>query len=43
MPKKGSLLLAMDVGNTNIVLGVYEDSSRLCDWRIRTERDVTLD
>jgi type III pantothenate kinase len=33
----------MDVGNTNIVLGVYEGPVRLCDWRIRTERDVTLD
>lgn len=44
MPKKGKdLLLVMDVGNTNIVLGVYEGSVRLCDWRIRTERDVTLD
>jgi type III pantothenate kinase len=43
MPKKGTLLLAMDVGNTNIVLGVYDNASRLCDWRIRTERDVTLD
>jgi type III pantothenate kinase len=44
MPKKArDLLLVMDVGNTNIVLGVYEGSVRLCDWRIRTERDVTLD
>jgi type III pantothenate kinase len=44
MPKElAPLLLAMDVGNTNIVLGVYEGSTRLCDWRIRTERDVTLD
>jgi type III pantothenate kinase len=43
MPKPTNLLLAMDVGNTNIVLGVYEGASRLCDWRIRTERDVTLD
>jgi type III pantothenate kinase len=44
MPKNPThLLLAMDVGNTNIVLGVYEGASRLCDWRIRTERDVTLD
>jgi type III pantothenate kinase len=43
MPNKETLLLAMDVGNTNIVLGVYEGASRLCDWRIRTERDVTLD
>jgi type III pantothenate kinase len=44
MPKKPKeLLLVMDVGNTNIVLGVYEGAIRLCDWRIRTERDVTLD
>ncbi|MBA4393929.1 MAG: pantothenate kinase, partial [Desulfobacca sp.] len=44
MPKKvKDLLLVMDVGNTNIVMGVYEGPVRLCDWRIRTERDVTLD
>ncbi len=44
MPKKlKDLLLVMDVGNTNIVLGVYDGPARLCDWRIRTERDATLD
>jgi type III pantothenate kinase len=44
MPKKlKDLLLVMDVGNTNIVLGVYDGPVRLCDWRIRTERDATLD
>jgi type III pantothenate kinase len=44
MPKKlKDLLLAIDVGNTNIVLGVYDGTLRLCDWRIRTERDATLD
>jgi type III pantothenate kinase len=44
MARKGKdLLLVMDVGNTNIVLGVYDGPVRLCDWRIRTERDVTLD
>jgi type III pantothenate kinase len=44
MPKKNkSLLLVMDVGNTNTVLGVYEDAQRLCDWRIRTEKEATLD
>ena len=44
MPKKAKdLLLVMDVGNTNIVLGVYDGPVRLCDWRIRTERDATLD
>jgi type III pantothenate kinase len=44
MPKKNKpLLLVMDVGNTNTVLGVYEGSGRLCDWRIRTEKEATLD
>ena len=44
MPKKTKdLLLVMDVGNTNIVLGVYDGLTRLCDWRIRTERDATID
>src|SRR5579864_134262 len=41
------MLLAIDVGNTNIVLGVYQgsgDQARLLgDWRIRTDRDRTTD
>ena len=41
------MLLAIDVGNTNIVLGVYADSgtaARLIgDWRIRTDRERTVD
>ncbi|HLK55937.1 MAG TPA: type III pantothenate kinase [Chthonomonadaceae bacterium] len=41
------MLLAMDVGNTNIGLGVYRgtgDTARLIgDWRIRTDRDRTTD
>ncbi len=36
-------LLAIDVGNTNIVLGVYRGKSLECSWRIRTVRDYTLD
>jgi hypothetical protein len=44
MPKKTKdLLLAMDVGNTNTVLGVYRGPDMVCDWRIRTEKDGTLD
>ena len=44
MPKKTKdLLLAMDVGNTNTVLGVYRGQEMVCDWRIRTEKDGTLD
>ena len=45
MPKTSpqDLLLVMDVGNTNTVLGVYRQKERVCDWRIRTEQDGTLD
>jgi type III pantothenate kinase len=44
MPKEtGNLLLVMDVGNTNTVLGVYQERQRICDWRIRTEKEATLD
>lgn len=41
------MLLAIDVGNTNIVIGVYrgtgEDAELVGDWRIRTDRDRTTD
>jgi len=30
------LLLAIDVGNTNITLGVYRGSELVADWRLRT-------
>jgi type III pantothenate kinase len=41
------MLLAVDVGNTNIVLGVYRGRGATAelvgDWRIRTDRDRTTD
>ena len=41
------MLLAVDVGNTNIVLGVYRGAGAAAelvgDWRIRTDRDRTTD
>jgi type III pantothenate kinase len=37
------MLVAMDVGNTNTVIGVYQDDQLLSDWRIRTEKDATID
>ncbi len=37
------MLLVVDVGNTNIVLGVYEDEKLLYDWRIATDKDKTSD
>lgn len=37
------MLLAIDVGNTNIVLGVYQEGSLQGTWRISTNRDRTGD
>jgi len=37
------VLIAMDVGNTNTVIGVYKDHKLISDWRIRTEKDTTVD
>lgn len=37
------MLLVIDVGNTNIVLGVFDGNIMIKDWRIRTIRDTTAD
>jgi type III pantothenate kinase len=37
------MLLLIDVGNTNTVIGVYKKDRLLHDWRIRTIRDSTAD
>jgi type III pantothenate kinase len=37
------MLLAIDIGNTNTVLGLYRGSELITDWRIRTEQDMTAD
>lgn len=37
------VLLAIDVGNTNIVFGVYEGNKLINDWRISTDRNKTSD
>lgn len=37
------MLLVIDVGNTNTVIGVYEGDILKHDWRIRTVRDTTAD
>lgn len=37
------MLLVIDVGNTNTVIGVYEEDELKYDWRIRTVRDTTAD
>lgn len=37
------MLLVVDVGNTNIVFGVYDDSELIHHWRIQTDRHATED
>ena len=37
------MLLVIDVGNTNTVLGLYAGEHLVLDWRIRTEIDHTID
>jgi type III pantothenate kinase len=37
------MLLVIDVGNTNTVIGVYDNGVLKHDWRIRTIRDTTAD
>lgn len=36
-------LLAMDVGNTNTVLGVFRGAELVANWRLTTARDQTVD
>jgi type III pantothenate kinase len=37
------MLLAIDVGNTNIVLGVFDDGALVQSWRLQTLRERTSD
>ena len=37
------MLLVIDVGNTNIVLGVYDKTELVGHWRISTDRVRTTD
>ncbi|MGH7777829.1 MAG: type III pantothenate kinase [Candidatus Dormibacterales bacterium] len=37
------MLLAIDIGNTNVVLGLYEGDQLVADWRIVTPKDWTAD
>jgi hypothetical protein len=40
---EGVMLLAVDVGNTHTVLGLFEGEERRADWRIPTRTDTTVD
>ncbi len=37
------MILVMDVGNTNIVLGVYQGNKLLYNWRMGTDKEKTSD
>jgi type III pantothenate kinase len=37
------MLLALDVGNTNTVVGVFRGQELAADWRLTTARDQTVD
>lgn len=37
------MLLAFDIGNTNIVIGVFREEQLIADWRIATDRQKTYD
>ena len=37
------MLLTIDVGNTNTVLGLYRGSDLVVDWRISTDKQKTID
>ncbi|MXQ54542.1 type III pantothenate kinase [Shimazuella alba] len=37
------MLLVMDVGNTNIVFGIYDQEKLLHHWRMQTDRNATED
>lgn len=37
------MIFVMDVGNTNIVMGVYEGRKLLYSWRMGTDKDKTCD
>jgi type III pantothenate kinase len=37
------VLLAIDIGNTNVTLGVFHDSDIQADWRLRSSRHASKD
>lgn len=37
------MLFVVDVGNTNMVLGLYQEDQLVFDWRVQTDHEATLD
>lgn len=42
-PARLTMLLAIDIGNTNTVLGIYDGETKLTEWRIATNAERTAD
>jgi hypothetical protein len=41
--RRDEMLLAIDIGNTNIVLGVFQEKKLIHHWKIQTEKEKTSD
>ena len=41
--RRCNMLLAFDVGNTNIVLGVFKDGKMVTNWRMETDNRKSAD
>ncbi len=37
------MLLAIDIGNTNIAVGIFRDTELIKDWKLKTENEKTCD
>ncbi len=41
--RRDEMLLAIDIGNTNIVLGIFQEKKLIHHWKIQTEKEKTSD
>jgi type III pantothenate kinase len=41
--EKSAMLLAIDIGNTTVALGVFREKALIKEWRVRSEREKTAD
>ena len=37
------MILLIDVGNTNVTIGVHDGKEVIASWRMTTKRDLTSD
>jgi len=43
LKRSGDMLLALDIGNTTIAVGLFRDAALLKSWKLKTDRDKTSD